>query len=122
METKKPFVYDVSNPCKDRDLTRIFDEEKQNMGLENLDIQLLLPENGNYDSPSLTGITLGRKENGYSITLFPKTIERFQSNSRSIIRHELAHIKHGDLDRDLPRIIRLLYNLFIAEPRARSYE
>ena len=118
------FVLEVYVPCQDSALLEIFNEERCNMELEGHDIQLLVPENNDngFDGWWNLARSNGSKESWYDITLFPNNIEDSTLSYRSLIRHEFAHIKHGDLDRHLPRVINWFYRQFIAEPRARRYE
>lgn len=74
------------------------------------------------DNPNKLSDACGSKEDGYTITLFPLTIAlwraRYGITTRMIIKHELAHVKNGDLDRKLPRPLGWLYKVLIEEPRA----
>ena len=60
------------------------------------------------------------KEGEYKIVVFPRNLS--WSKARSTMRYQLAHIKHGDLERDFSGLLGWLYKTFVAEPRARSYE
>jgi len=119
----KEFVVSVNSPTNRQDLLQIFEEERRKIGLLEEDISLLLPEDENYQPDDfLLGNAMGSRERGYSICLFPRTIEEnWVDTFRTVIRHELAHIKNGDVDRNLPKILKWIYNSLVEEPRADWY-
>ena len=113
------FVLEVYIPCLDKELLEIFEEEKQRKGLKNLDIQLLVPENDHYFNDATLADASGSQKSWYDIVLYPRNIDDSFTSYRSTIRHELAHIKHGDLDRNFPSFLKKFWNFFVEEPRAR---
>lgn len=120
---------------RDSSLLELLKEEKRNAGLEETDISLFLPEEGTYElvhglNPGRIGSAVGSRDKRYTITLYPLALERESKVygydcRRSIIRHELAHIKFGDCDRKFPKGLRWLqkiYTSLVEEPRAGEYE
>ena len=105
-------------------LLSIFQEEIRKAQLDGLDIRLLVPDNPETCDklvPRLHGRAIGYGDLEYSVELYPMAIERFNSTPRKTMRHELAHIKYGDLGRKLPKLIEKLYSIFVKEPRANWY-
>lgn len=108
-------------PAKDPEYLRIFEREKKAMGLGHKDITLQLPDDLSYRD----GLTLGRAKKAdegeaYIVRLIPAAIEwsaPFHS-IEEVTRHELAHVKNGDCDTNFSPVVRWLYYIVIAEPRA----
>ena len=102
----------------------ILEKEKIRADLEDIDIKLYIP-----DSEECTGMYYdilaevdGSKERGYEIKLHLPIIKHHKRDPKNSIKHELAHIKYGDCDRNLPKIINFFYSNLIFEPRAIFYE
>ena len=126
METKdevyRPLI--VIAPSQNQDYLAILKDETQKADLGGLEIELF-----SYQSRLPSGITWHTRhpassvrvsEGRYRITLKTPPDEPIDE-IRRYIRHEIAHIKHGDCDRELPRILRALYNKLVAEQRANRY-
>jgi hypothetical protein len=114
------FKHESYTPCENETLLKIFDEERKNMDVTDRNIELLVSQAfGEFGRESFS---FKSKEGEYKMVVFPHNIAKSKSTSRSIIRHQLAHIKHGDLERHLTGMVKWFYRQFIAEPRARSYE
>jgi len=109
-------------------LTRIFDEEKENIGLADEDIALWIPETWGEacfayeDEPKTVASAWGVKEEGYNVRLMPVKMARTQQDIRNTMRHELAHIAFGDCDAGyvVPILLRKLGRPF-REWRADAY-
>jgi len=103
-------------------LLRILEEEKIKAGLDSAEIHLMLPEDLQDDTnPDIIARVHKIKNNDYEITLYPAAMKSGRRSARSEIRHEIAHIKYGDLDRRLPGYLKRVYNLLVEEPRAKWY-
>ena len=104
-------------------ILRVLAEEVAKAGLEDDDVLVFLPEI-NYDSMfynenSAEVSNVGGK---YYIFLYPIQMRMDDCPIRRAIRHEIAHIKYGDVDREaLPGIFENIYRMF-EERRARIYE
>lgn len=113
----------------DTDLLSILQREQETIGLSGVIINLLVPDEESYTYGSTAGCCFRSNDERYAIVLIPATIKRVSFRGHSTecvlteraITHELAHIKNGDCDVKLPRIIRFFYNWLIAEPRAQRY-
>ncbi|MBI4141324.1 hypothetical protein HY484_00185 [Candidatus Woesearchaeota archaeon] len=115
------FVRQVFVPTNLTDLLQIFEEERRKIGLSETDISLLLPEDEPFEV-GFIGCAGGNQQKGYSVSLCPNAIELDgRYTMRQVIRHELAHIKNGDCDRKLPRVLKWIYTILIEEPRANWY-
>lgn len=104
-------------------LLDILNEEKIKAGLDSIEVHLMLPEipeEADTD-PDLLARSGKINSNDYQIILFPLAMKRWGRSARHEIRHEIAHIKYGDLDRKLPSCLKTIYNLLVEEPRARWY-
>ena len=105
-------------------LVGLLEEEITNAGLDDKQIVLLLPEL-NYRHKLYSSIAEVEKieKNSYEIRLFPVCMEEDECSARIAIRHELAHIKYGDVDRWwFSEFLEEWYSLFVEEPRAIRYE
>jgi len=92
---------------KHQDLIQILEEETIRANLEEVDIKLYLPNTKKIDGMycDILAQVNGSKNNGYKIKLHLPIIEHHKKDPRISIKHELAHIKYGDCDRNLPKII-----------------
>ncbi len=105
----------------------LFEEQAGYMKVSDKDIALLVPEslgctrrlpNGNL----IFGVgRRGPRARTYDLIIFPATIEMRGRDEAAVMRHELAHVRFGDLDRRLPCCLRKLYTTFVEEPRASLY-
>lgn len=105
----------------------IFEEEKQKIGLSDVDIELCVP-NRRWYSNSCGGFCYKNINEGYTLGLtynyfnldnddsFDKSLIAY----KFIIRHELSHIKHGHCDIKLTKTMNSIFGL-IHEPIAMIY-
>jgi len=114
----KKFIAQAWTESTDEEVLSIFWEAKSVRGLEKENIVLLTPEDADYCAGNELGFSWGNKEKGYAVGLTPKLIEISERSLEHVIHHELTHVEKGDCDRKLPYIIKMIYNLLIAEPRA----
>jgi len=119
------FIRNAYVETTDPRLLNILEEEIFYTDLGDKDISLLLPElpkRATMDNPDIGGDVSGSRDDGYGITLYPLTIaiwdKIYGRTTRMVIKHELAHIKNGDVDRKLPKPLKWLYNILVEEPRA----
>lgn len=110
----------------DHPYVEILSREIRNAGLEGKVINLHIIDNselyGNY-KPNAVGY-VHKAEDGvsYNIFLFPERIEQCKDQDVTyVIRHELAHIKFGDLDSNLKGEWKKRYNKVVEDPRAHEY-
>lgn len=122
-------------------MDEIFEQEKRNAGLENVDIRLRYLTLSNYRGVSPADARRIRDGvYGITIRLSPDGIEGHSSRAsklsrmtregqlRYLMRHELAHIRNGDCDRVARakrawpfRLANKVYEFFVEEPRAARY-
>jgi hypothetical protein len=115
------YISAVWEPCPDPDYQETYREEVRRAGLQGVDISLLTLENGS--SSETVGFANGNRSEGYSIGVNPEHPEAkaFAQSPERLMRHELAHIKNGDCDREVPLLLRWL-DWAISETRAIFYE
>jgi len=104
----------------DSPLLEILRKEQKKAGLSSCDIRLLLPEDPEYRGSFIAKVS-GKRQEGYEIVLVPGSLEKWGYSLQEAIRHELAHIKHGDLDKKRMWPVSLFYNRFLKERRAVKY-
>ena len=115
---------------KDNTLLSILKYNQKMMGLDDETIVLykatpVIDIEGECDN-LLGEVFKDNNSNKYGIALYmdnrpTDSDERYLSFVETI-RHELTHIKNGDVDRKLPNWLSKLYNLFVGEPHARRGE
>ena len=116
------YVKQVFAPSEDKNLLSILQKVKLKRGLADLDISILTPEEPNFEDPDILGRCAGSKEEGYSITILPKSIEEsLFFDIYYIFHHEITHIKYGDCDRNLPKFLKFIFRLLVEKPRADFY-
>ena len=98
-------------------------DEQERAGLGDLEISLFVPA-GDQDYNSMSYGSAYRDGDRYAVNLNVQRILLFDVPSvseRKVLRHELAHIKYGDCDRNVPR--RFPWNVvrFLQECRAEWY-
>ena len=117
----------VYEKCRDSYLNSVFREEQRRAGLR-CNITLQTPEifeDAVRVNPKKLGSAARFEPGTYVVLLSPNAIERYSfmfETPRRTIRHELAHIKYGDCDRNLPNVLRQLHTWLVEEPRAFWYE
>ena len=109
----------------DSEQLKVLREAQSRACLGSLEIVLLIPTNPENVNPFLDGFA-AKQDGVYYICINPPSRfdDMFYNDRRDLaktMRHEMAHIKNCDCDRNLPPVIKWLYNLILEEPRAKYY-
>ena len=103
-------------------------EEIKIIGLDGIKVELLVLETGEGNKAYANqcgyyGYADRTKDGCFEIGINRRLDARRRNKKtiRDTVRHELAHIKYGDCESDLPEYMRQLFYNFVHEPRANAY-